>query len=297
MSSGLVYEPGKHATTDELVDLARVVAAAGGIYTSHIRDEGAGLLDAVDEAIAVGERAGLPVVVSHLKASGPANWGRVIEALDRIDAAGPTVAADQYPYTAGSTVLSAVLADPDRFATSVQPGDIVIASTERHPEWHGRTLAEVDGQEVLAAEPTATVIIHAMSEDDVRAVLAHPGIMIGSDGIPTLDGQPHPRLYGTFARVLGHYSRDLGVLPLEEAVHRMTGRPAAVFGLADRGAIRPGAYADLVLFDPARIVDVNTFADPHHPPAGIEGVWVNGTRVVEGGEHLGARPGRTLRRS
>lgn len=306
MSTGLIYDPGRHASTDELVALASVVAAAGGVYTSHIRNEGDRLLEAIDEAIQIGDRAKAPVVISHLKATGSANWGKVGEALSRIDKAGPTVAADQYPYTAGSTILGAVVAGA-RTGAAVPPSAVVIASTDHHPEWHGRTLSDlgaklgVDEDDaasvVLDAEPRATVIMHTMSEDDVRTVLSHPGIMIGSDGIPSLDGQPHPRLYGTFARVLGHYRRELGLLALEEAVHRMTGRPAAVFGFADRGVIRPGAFADLVLFDRATIVDVGTYDDPHHPPTGIVGVWVNGQRVVDNGAHLGARPGRTLRRT
>jgi N-acyl-D-amino-acid deacylase len=306
MSTGLVYEPGCHADTDEIVALAERVAAAGGVYTTHIRDEGDGLLGAVDEAIDIGQRAGLPVVVSHLKATGAANWGKVVDALRRIDDAGPTVAADQYPYAAGSTILAAVVGG-GRLGAAVPPEAAVIASTDHHPEWHGRSLADLAselglgedevGDAVLAAEPLATVVLHTMSEDDVRTVMAHPGVMIGSDGIPSLDGQPHPRLYGTFARVLGRYRRDLGMLTLEEAVHRMTGRPADVFDLADRGVIRPGAFADLVLFDPAAIADVGTYEDPQHPPTGIAGVWVNGERVVESGTHLGARPGRALRRA
>ncbi len=304
LSSGLIYPPGRAAGLDELVALAEVVADHGGRYTSHIRDEADGLLDAVDEAIEIGRRAGVPVVISHLKATGPQNFGRVTEALARIDAAGPTVAADQYPYTAGSTVLSAVV-DGNRIG-GADPDRTVIASTADHPEWHGRSLRQlaavfgVDPSEaaarVLDAEPAATVVLHVMDETDVRTVMAHPGIMIGSDGIPSIEGQPHPRLYGTFARVLGHYARDLGVLTLEEAVHRMTGRSAAVFGLTDRGVIRPGAHADLVLFDPETIVDRGTYDDPKQRPAGIRGVWVAGVRVVgDDGLHTGARPGRTLR--
>jgi N-acyl-D-amino-acid deacylase len=306
MSTGLIYPPGRGATTDELVELATVVAGAGGIYTSHIRDEGERLLEAVDEAIEIGVRADLPVVISHLKAAGAENWGKVGDALARIDDAGPRVAADQYPYTAGSTVLSAVT-DAQRLGSVVHPDDVVIASTDHHPEWNGRRLtdiareigvdADVAAEAVLEVEPTATVIMHSMSEDDVRTVLAHAGIMIGSDGLPTLSGHPHPRLYGTFARVLGHYVREVGLLPLVEAVHRMTGRPAHVFGFADRGVIRPGAFADLVLFDPASIIDLATFDDPQQPSAGIHGVWVNGTQVVVDGVHTGARPGRPLRRS
>ncbi|MEN8185028.1 MAG: amidohydrolase family protein, partial [Myxococcota bacterium] len=144
--------------------------------------------------------------------------------------------------------------------------------------------------------PGATIVMHSMNEEDVRTVMRHPSTMIGSDGIPTLGGKPHPRLYGTFARVLGRYARDHGVLPLAEAVHRMTGLPAAKFGLADRGAVREGAFADLVLFDPDTVIDVGTYEDPNHPPVGIAHVLVNGVAVVRDGAHTGARPGRALRR-
>lgn len=305
MSSGLIYPPSLHADTDELVALSEVVAAAGGLYTSHIRNEADRVLDAMDEAIAIGERAGLPVVISHLKVTGDHNHGSAAQLLARLDAAGPTVHADQYPYTAGSTVLSAVVGRDG--IGGAEASAIVIASTDAHPAWHGRSLADLAaelgveaadaGAAALDLEPGATVILHVMHEDDVREIMAHPGIMIGSDGIPSLDGQPHPRLYGTFARVLGHYRRDEGVLSLAEAVHRMTGRSAAVFGLEDRGEIRPGAFADLVLFDAERIAEVGTYEDPQHPPVGIDKVWVNGVLTVDGGAHVGARAGRTLRRS
>lgn len=305
MSTGLAYEPGCFASTDEIVELASVVAAFGGLYTTHMRDEGDDLLDAVDESIGIGRRAGLPVVISHLKATGRMNWGSVADALARIDAAGPTVAADQYPYTAASTILAAVVGR-GRIGTDVDATGVVVASTASHPEWHGRSLADIAGDlgvaeddagpAVLDAEPTATVILHAMSEDDVRTIMAHPGIMIGSDGLPTLEGVPHPRLYGTFARVLGRYARDEAVLSLEEAVHRMTGRSADVFGLRDRGRIAVGNHADLVMFDPTEVIDRATYADPQQDPAGIMGVWVNGERVVRDGLHLGARPGAVLRR-
>jgi N-acyl-D-aspartate/D-glutamate deacylase len=142
----------------------------------------------------------------------------------------------------------------------------------------------------------AVVVLHSMNEDDVRTVMAHPTTMIGSDGIPTFGGKPHPRLYGTFARVLGHYARDVGVLSLEAAVHKMTGMPAAKFGLAGRGVIEPGAAADLVVFDPDTIDDVATYESPRQHPTGMLGVWVNGTRVVDAGVHTGTRPGRTIRR-
>jgi N-acyl-D-aspartate/D-glutamate deacylase len=313
LSTGLVYEPGRHAATDELVELSREMAGTGALYATHMRDEGARLLDSVREAIEVGERAGVPVQISHHKAAGRENWGKVRDSLQLIERArerGLDVTADQYPYTAGSTVLAAVVSYLDEGGGSgrAEPADLVIASAPKHPEWEGRSIAELAaawnlpppaaGQRVLDAEGiSATVIIHGLDERDVRTVMQHPSTMIGSDGIPSLHGKPHPRLYGTFARVLGHYSRDLSLLPLEEAVHRMTGFPARKFGLADRGEVRPGAIADLVLFDPEAIEDVATYEDPHQPPHGIAHVFVNGTAVVRDGAHTGARPGRALRRS
>lgn len=304
MSSGLTYPPGTAATTDELVALARVVGAAGGRYTSHIRDEGDGLLEAVDEAILIGARAGVGVVVSHLKAYGRPNWGKVAAALARIDAAGDAVACDQYPYTASSTLLAVTA---PRIATGLLGvDDIVIATTAQHPEWHGHSLArlaedlgvgvdDIAGH-VLASEPAATVIAHAMSERDVRTIITHADVMVGSDGIPSLEGHPHPRLYGTFARVLGTYVRDEGLVDLPAMIHRMTQVPATVFDLSGRGVIAPGSFADLVLFDADRIADVATYDDPQRFPEGIEGVWVNGVSTVEASGHTGATAGRALRR-
>ena len=304
VSTGLVYEPGRYATTEEIAQVASPVGETGGVYASHIRDEGDRLIEAVDEAIAIGQAACAPVVISHLKVAGNRNFGKVSDALARIDRAGPTVTADHYPYAAGSTGLAAVV---DGGIRNTSPETVVIASTKDHPEWHGRSLADLAdglgvapsevGGVVLEAEPNASVVLHMMSEEDVRTAVARPDIMVGSDGVPTLDGTPHPRLYGTFARVIGRYGRDLGLLTIEQAVHKMTGRPAHVFGLADRGVIRPGAIADLVLFDPQEIVDLGTYEAPHRFPAGIHGVWVNGTRVVEQGTHNGARPGQVLKRS
>jgi N-acyl-D-amino-acid deacylase len=312
-STGLVYEPGRHARTEELVTLARDMAGTGGLYASHLRNEAEGLLESVHETIRVGEEGGVPVQISHHKASTPPAWGLVRDSLRLIDEArarGVDVTADQYPYTAGSTSLRAVLQHVEENTAgfgAVAWDRVLLASTPHHPEWEGRTLPVVAAD--LGVEPLdaarrvvdaegdgAVVILETMSEDDVRTVMAHPTTMIGSDGIPTLTGKPHPRLYGTFARVLGHYARDLGLLPLPEAVHRMTGLPATKFRLAGRGRLEPGAFADLVLFDPARIDDVATYERPRQHPVGVEGVWVNGVRVVRAGEHLGARPGRALRR-
>lgn len=314
LSTGLIYEPGRHAQPEEIAALAAAFAGTAGLYATHLRDEGAGLLDSVREAIAIGERAGVPVQISHHKAAGREAWGLVRESLALIEAArarGVDVMADQYPYTAGSTVLVAVLSllgGEDGGIGRGRPEDVVIASAPHHPEWEGRSIADLAGawrieafaaaRRVVDAEGAqCTVTLHVMDERDVQTVLRHPTTMIGSDGLPTLHGKPHPRLYGTFARVLGHYARDLGVLPLAEALHRMTGLPARRFGLAGRGELRAGAIADLVLFDPARIADVATYAEPHQPPAGIAHVLVNGVAVVRDGAHTGARPGRALRRS
>lgn len=312
LSSGLVYDPGRFAATDELVELCSLMRGTGALYATHMRDESTGLLDSVGEAIAIGERAGVPVQISHHKASGRAAWGLVRKSLKLIEAAqarGLGVHADQYPYTAGSTILSAVYRDGKlRGAIGDLTGeDVVIASTDSHPQWEGRSLAQLGremgcspeqaAERVLAADTGVTCVLHAMNEEDVRTVMRHPSTMIGSDGIPTLEGKPHPRLYGTFARVLGRYARDEKLFPMEEAVHRMTGFAAAKFGLRDRGVVRVGAFADLVLFDPATIIDTGTFEDPKRTPAGIRAVFVNGVAAVDGGQVTGKRTGRVLRRA
>jgi len=309
-SSGLIYDPGRHADTDELVALAEELADGGGLYATHMRDEGEGLLGAVAEAISVGERAGVPVQISHHKAAGKPAWGlvsRSLRLLEEARARGVRVTADQYPYTAGSTILRAVVQNAERLGTEDKRGDnVVVVGAPSQPEVEGKSLAALANawgcdavtaaERVLERDPNAWAVMHSMDEDDVCTVMRHPTTMIGSDGIPTDGGQPHPRLYGTFARVLGHYVRE-GVLTLEEAVHRMTGFPAATFGLEGRGRLAPGAYADLVVFDPARIADVSTYESPRHHPAGIHHVFVNGSAVVRDGEHTGARPGRALRRA
>lgn len=313
LSTGLIYEPGRYATTEEVIALA--AEARDGIYTTHMRNEGEHLLQAVGEAIRIGEDAGIRVQISHHKASGRASWGRVKESLAMIDAArarGVDVALDQYPYTAGSTSLYAVIqngsldGDSDGGLGELAPENVLVASAADHPEWEGRHLGQIAAELgtsareaadaiVAATNGSALVVLESMSEADVQTVMAHPCTMIGSDGIPA-PGKPHPRLWGTFPRVLGRYARDLGVLSLAEAVRRMTSLPCETFGLADRGVIRPSAFADLVLFDPATIADVGTYEDPARPPIGIAAVIVNGTIVARNGEHTGARPGRALRR-
>jgi N-acyl-D-aspartate/D-glutamate deacylase len=326
LSTGLIYEPGRYSSTDEIVALAEVSAAAGGIYTTHMRNEADDLLAAVAEAIEIGERAGLAVEISHHKASGKANWGKVRDSLAMIDAArqrGLRVTLDQYPYTAGSTSLHAVVqngaldgedgredAGGNNAGTAsgighVEPASVTVASAPGHAEWEGRNLVQLG--ELIGCSPrraadaviegtngTALVVLEMMSEDDVRTVMRHPQTMIGSDGVPA-PGKPHPRLWGTFPRVLGHYAREEGVLAFADAVRRMTSLPADTFGLADRGVIRPGAFADLVVLDPATVVDTATYSDPERPPTGINAVIVNGTTIVRDGAHTGARPGRPLR--
>jgi dihydroorotase/N-acyl-D-amino-acid deacylase len=278
-----------------------------------MRDESTGLLDSVREAIEIGRRAGVPVQISHHKAAGKAAWGLVSESLKLIEQAqaeGLDVHADQYPYTAGSTSLFAIVQNgafggrPGGLGL-MPPEHVVIATCSEHPEWEGRSIAELArafgvepaaaAEHVIARARGTSAVLHSMSEDDVRTVMRHPSTMIGSDGIPALPGKPHPRLWGTFARVLGRYARELGLFPLHEAVYRMTGLPARKFGLVDRGLVREGAFADLVVFDPARVIDVGTYEDPNHAPAGIPHVLVNGTAVVKDGAHTGARPGRPLR--
>jgi N-acyl-D-amino-acid deacylase len=315
LSTGLIYEPGRYAATEEIIALARELGPDGGLYTTHMRNEGRFLLDSVREAIRIGEEAGVPVQISHHKVGGRDNWGLVNQSLLLIEEArarGVDVMADQYPYTAGSTQLAAILLNNafnekgvDGGLGRAEPGNVLIASCPAHPEYEGKTVQELAdlfdlpgeeaAQRVVREDSTTFAVIETMAEADVRTVLRHPTTMIGSDGI-ALGSKPHPRLYGTFPRVLGRYVREEGVLDLATAIHRMTGMPAKRFKLEGRGSIAPGAFADLVLFDPATIADTGTYSDPARSPVGISGVWVNGARVARDGEHTHARPGRALRR-
>lgn len=314
MSTGLAYEPGRYADAAEIAELAELVAAVNGVYTTHMRDESDGLLASIDEAITVGEATGVKVQISHLKANGRHDSGRARAALDRIERAqqrGIDVMADQYPYTRGSTLLEQVLSsgafDGASPFGSLRGDQVLIAAAPKRPEWEGRTLAELAQEHGLADKAmaesivaalgrTCIVVLDTMDEDDVRLIMRHPSVIVGSDGIAAGD-KPHPRLAHTFPRVLGTYARDLGVLDMADAVHRMTGASARRFGLVDRGEIRTGAFADLVLFDPATIVDTGTYSDPLTAPVGIVEVWVNGTTVVRDGAGSGSRPGRVLRRT
>jgi N-acyl-D-aspartate/D-glutamate deacylase len=305
LSTGLIYPPGMFATTEELIELCRVVARHGGIYASHIRDEGVRLLEATEEAIRIGREADVPVQISHHKASGRANWGKVVDSLaliDRARAEGQDVTVDVYPYTAGSTLLAIFLAAGEEEGG---PEDVIVAAAPRSPEVEGKTLQEIGelmglppwdaGQRLVQEDPSVVAIGFGMDEEDVRRVMAHPAAMIGSDGIPSAGGKPHPRLYGTFPRVLGTYVRREKVLGLEEAIHKMTDLPALKHRLAERGRLAVGYHADVTVFDPRRIDDIATYQDPRRYPDGIHYVIVNGEVVVEGSRHTGRSAGRLLR--
>ena len=296
LSTGLAYLSANAATTDEVVALAEPLAAAGAIYTTHLRSEAAAVLDALQEAFTIGDRSRVPVVVSHLKCAGVDNWGRSAEVLEALDTARTrqTIACDCYPYAASSSTL-----DLRQVDARVK---ITITWSTLHPEVAGRTLAQIAEEWGLPLKDAARrlqpagAIYHGMSEEDVRRILRHPATMIGSDGLP-LDPHPHPRLWGTFPRVLGRYSREERLFPLAEAVHKMTGLPAQNFRLAQRGLIREGYYADLVVFDPATICDTATFDAPEHAAAGIERVWVNGVLSYAVGTMRAIRGGRFLPRA
>ena len=295
MSTGLAYPPAFEAPTDEVVALASRLGAHGGIYATHMRDEAAGVLESVRETLEIGERAGVPVVISHHKCSGRESWGMSRDTLAAIARARArqSVNLDVYPYVASSTVL---LADWVAGAERV-----IVTWSEPRPECEGRDFERIRSEwgctmeEAVERLSPAGAIYFKMDEEDLRRILRFQDAMIGSDGLPH-DTFPHPRLWGTFPRVLGHYCRDLGLFSLEEAVYRMTGVPARVFGLTGRGALRPGAFADIVLFDPDRIADEADFGAPTRPARGIYQVIVNGKQVWRGGEWTGAKPGRVLRR-
>lgn len=294
-STGLEYPPARGAPTEEVIALAELAGRAGSFHSTHMRDESAKVMDSLAETVRIAREAQVPVVISHHKCSGTANHGRSVETLAFIAEAmkSQEIGLDVYPYAASSTML-----DPARVAKATKT---LVAWSVPRPDLAGADLAEVAAQLKLGIEETiealqpAGAIYFNMDEGDVRRILAFERTMIGSDGLPH-DHHPHPRLWGTFPRVLGHYARDVGLFPLETAVHKMTGLTAATFHIKDRGVIRPGAYADLVLFDPATICDAATFETPAKPARGIELVLVNGRCVWADGEPTGARPGRGLKR-
>jgi N-acyl-D-amino-acid deacylase len=296
-STGLYYPPNTMAPTDEVIAVAEALRGAGGIYVTHMRDEADHVLLSIEETLKIGRAVGVPVVISHHKCAMPENYGRSFETLPRIDtaAAAQRVDFDVYPYAAGSTVLM-----PERLRPDVP---VQITWSVPHPELAGRMLDDIArcdppfAREAAERLLPAGAIFFQMDEQDVQRILAHRLAMIGSDGLPH-DAFPHPRLWGTFPRVLGHYARDLGLFSMEAAVHKMTGRTADVFGLVDRGVIRAGAYADLVLFDPVTVRDASTFAEPTRTAEGILETWINGqSAFVAGKGAVAAHAGRLVTRN
>ena len=342
LSTGLIYLPGMFTDTWELVELAKTAAKYGGLYASHIRDEGLRVVDAVLEAISIGVQAGLGVEISHLKASGTSAWGKTSRLLALIEdyaERGFDVSADAYPYTAASTGLASLLPSwvreggTDEMLKRLQNpkvlerireefkrygvmGDryvewsrIVVSYSPSHGEAEGRALSkladdwsltplETVAKLLIDDEGVTGMILHVMCEEDVERVVAHPLVAVGSDGYVRRfgEGKPHPRNYGAFPRVLAEYVRRRRLLTLPEAVRKMTSLPARKLKLWDRGLIRPGMKADIVVFNPHTVRDTATFEDPHRYPRGIGYVLVNGTVVVEDGRHTGAKPGRVLRK-
>jgi N-acyl-D-amino-acid deacylase len=347
MSTGLVYAPGAFAALEELVEVGQELRSAHALYVSHIRDEGDGLFEAVDEAIEIGERLGIRTQVSHLKAAGRRNAGKVVGAVERIQSArarGVRAHCDVYPYTAGSTFLHQVLPPwvkagglqqmverlraPEQrlrvrhdiehglpgWASHLQAAggwhNILVATSPEHQAAEGRRISDLAAEarldpldyalDLLVADRGATVMIaFSMDEADVREALQCSVAAIGSDqlGVTSPGARVHPRAYGTFARVLGWGVRDAGLFSLEESVRRMTGLPASILGLADRGRVAPGAVADLVLFDPSTVGDQATYEDPTRHARGVEHVLVGGEFAVEAGQVMRPDLGRVLRRT
>ena len=296
LSSGLAYSSANAASTDEVLALASALIGANAVYATHMRTETDAILDAMDEAFRIGRSSESPVVISHLKCAGIANWGRSGEVLHALERARTTqhIGCDCYPYAAGSSTLDLKQVDPRV--------KIEITWSTAYPEAAGRTLADIAAQWNLSHLDAARrlqpagAIYHSIDEHDMRRILAHPATMIGSDGLPW-DKHPHPRLWGAFPRVLGLYCRDEKLFSLPQAIHKMTTMAARRFGLAQRGAIAENYWADLVLFNLDTIRDTATFADPIRPAQGIERVWVNGTLSYTAQGLTGNRVGRFLPRS
>ncbi|MBE0547226.1 MAG: D-aminoacylase [Rubrivivax sp.] len=296
LSTGTYYAPASAATAAEIRAVCEPLRGSGALIASHIRDEGEQVLESMAEAMAIAEALGVRQVISHHKVVGRANFGRSRETLALLDRARESsdVCLDCYPYTASSTVL--------RKDTARQASRTLVAWSKTRPEAAGRDLDELaresglDVEAMIDALQPAGAIYFSMDEADVERILAHPQTMVGSDGLPH-DTFPHPRLWGAFPRVLGHYARERKLFSLETAVHKMTGLPAARFGLHGRGLVRPGCAADLVVFDPDRVGDAATFAQPLQPAVGIHSVYVNGTLAWHGGAGTGARTGQVLRRT
>jgi N-acyl-D-amino-acid deacylase len=295
VSTGLYYPPAQAASPAEVEAVLDVTASFGGMQTTHMRDEGDHIFEAMDEALGSAKASGVPLVISHLKCSAPSIWGKAAKVLARIDKAalGQDVAFDVYPYDASSTML-----DPNRLGSARR---IMVSWSSTHPEVAGQDLDAIAACWCCSPQDAARRLVPGggiyfkMEERDIKRILAHPLAMIGSDGLPH-DVHPHPRLWGTFPRVLGLYVRDKRVMSLPEAIRRMTALPAAVFGLTDRGRIAEGLFADLVLFNVADVIDTATYEVPIAAARGIVSVFVNGECVWQNNGPTTARPGFILER-
>jgi N-acyl-D-amino-acid deacylase len=350
LTSALIYTPGTFATTRELVELAKVASASGGMYISHMRSEGNRLLEAIDEVITIARDANIRAEIYHLKAAGQSNWGKLDDAIARIEAArasGLEITADMYTYTAGSTGLDAAmppwvqeggyqawatrLKDPavrarvrrEMLVSSDEWENLMLAAggagtllvgfrNEALRPYTGKTLEEVSRLRGTSLQDTAMdlvvedgsrvqVVYFLMSEENVKRQIALPWVSFGSDASSMapegvfIKTSTHPRAYGNFARLLGKYVRDEQVIPLGEAIRKLTALPADTLRVRDRGRLVPGHFADLVAFDPATIADHATYEQPHRYATGMRHVWVNGVQVLQDGEHTGATPGRVVR--
>jgi N-acyl-D-amino-acid deacylase len=316
LSSGLEYDPGSFATTDELIALAKAAAAHGGLYISHVRDEEDEAFIAFDELIRIAREAKLPAEISHIKLASAPVWGRTREVFARLEAArrqGVTITADVYPYTYWQSGITTLMTTrewdrQDLWTQALESiggaQNVRITGYAPEPSWQGQTLdvlatrtgkdpAALVVEMVAAAKGAVGVVVTAMQEKDVRAFIAHPQIVFCTDG--GLQGT-HPRGAGSYPRILGRYVREQRVLSLEAAVHKATGLPAARLGLKSRGVIAPGKKADLVAFDPKTVHDTATPQDPRAEPIGIVHVLVHGVPVLRDGRPTGALPGRPIRR-
>lgn len=315
LSSGLEYETGKPASTDEMIALARAASAFGGIYISHIRDEADKTFEALNEAIQIGREARLPVQISHIKLGSVAVWGRAGEAVALINRArsrGQDVTADCYPYDAWSSTIRVLIPsgrhdDPADVARGLAdvggPANITIVSCSAHPDYEFKNMEEISRREgitpvelymKIVRDGGAGVVCHSMKDSDISTFYRQPWVMVSSDGGI---GSRHPRGAGSYPRVLGRYVRELRWLTLPQAIRKMTLLPAQRFKLRDRGLIRAGFKADLVVFDPKTIIDRATFQEPQLTSTGVQRVFVNGTEVWSDGKVTGERPGQALRRS
>jgi N-acyl-D-amino-acid deacylase len=294
LSTGTYYPPAAHATTEEIIAVAHPLREYGGRYVTHMRDEDDGIVESMEETLRIGREVGVPVIISHHKVMGPRNRGRSVETLALLRKASQrqSVCLDCYPYNASSTILRA-----DRSGLSSR---ILITWSKPHPEFAGLELAQaaerlgLSQEQAVTALSPAGAIYFSMDEADVQRILQFDETMVGSDGLPH-DVKPHPRLWGTFARVLGHYCRDLGLFPLETAIYKMTGLTARNFGLKERGLLQTGYWADITIFDAGAIRDAASFEAPVQAARGIDSVIVNGVPVWRDGSSTGARPGRVLR--